>query len=133
MPIKTTFVIGFESILLINRNWSTISPESRLSIKPIFAVAQNLQSSAHPTWVDKHSVVLDPSFIRTDSMSGPLWVLNKNLFVNLESDFVDRTKINGWIVCCSFKRLRKLFGIFLKDSKSLILFLYIQLNICSAL
>jgi hypothetical protein len=54
--MKTTFVIFFRDPLLPASTWATISPAVRFRPNPIVPVAQNAQSSGHPTCVETHSV-----------------------------------------------------------------------------
>src|SRR5208283_2360301 len=75
------FVIGLSLIDCAVSTWSTISPAVRFRLKPIVAVAQNLQSRGQPTCVEIQSVSLFSA--STDSFRGGMRTLS--IFIPSES------------------------------------------------
>ena len=105
MPIKTTLVIFCSLIFWSWRHWSTISPVVRFLINPIFAVSQKSQSTAHPTCVDKQTVILFPSIINTDSNKFPSNNSKRIFCVCFETDTSPVIILSGWIgTWASFSR-----------------------------
>ena len=64
MPMNTMFRIDACFSWVAAYHCPTISEAVRFRISPICAVSQNPQPSAHPTWLDTHSVV-ERSPVRT--------------------------------------------------------------------
>ncbi len=55
MPMKTRLILsptGGPKFLISTSTWPTISPAVRLRTIPIAPVAQKVQPSAHPTWLE---------------------------------------------------------------------------------
>ena len=73
MPMKTMLLIDSPSAssCRARQSWSIISAVSRLRVKPSLPVAQNEQSSGHPTCVETQSVRRCSSGMRTASTIAP--------------------------------------------------------------
>ena len=75
MPMNTTLVISRSppgaapSSRFASHTCPVISATSRLRLNPCCAVEQNVQSIAHPTWLEMQSVPRPGSGMKTISMA----------------------------------------------------------------